>query len=89
MDPAAAIGVASAVITFLDFTIGICKLYGEIKSAKGGATKDNAEIDASARKVREMTEILNQRRASVTSAQLGQKITDAVASSVSGLGGTE
>lgn len=82
MDPASAIGVASAAISFLDFTIGVCKLYGQIQSAKDGATKDNAEIDASEKKVREMTETLNQRASSASSAQLGPNIINAVADSL-------
>lgn len=82
MDPASAIGVASAAITFLDFTIEVCNLYGQIRIAKDGATRENAGIDAYAKKIREMTEILHHRKATATDAQLGQNINTAVMDSI-------
>lgn len=71
MDPATAIGVASAAITFMDFTITVCQTFREIKSSTDGATKENADIEEAERRCKRMSEQLQMKKNGAASAQLG------------------
>ena len=75
MDPATAIGVASAAISFLDLAIALCKLISQVSSSASGATKQNAELENELNVFKEWTEDL-------TSMQLGQPLKDAADESI-------
>lgn len=82
MDPVSAVGVASAAITFLDFSIDVCKTFGQIITSDDGITKNNADAAATVRRYKEMTEALKTKGASATSFQLGTSISSAVNESI-------
>lgn len=82
MDPASAIGVASAAITFLDFSIDVCKTFSQIITSDEGITKHNADIAATVKKYKEMAEALKTKGDSVTTLQLGAAISSAVEESI-------
>jgi hypothetical protein len=71
MDPATAIGVASAAISFLDLTIALCKLVGQVRSSANGATKNNAELETELNAFKKRTE-------DITSIQIGKPLKDAI-----------
>lgn len=76
MDPATAIGVASAAISFLDFTILLCKLAGEVSSSENGATRYNAELEAEIKKFEQTTK-------DVSSVQLPAQLSFVIDESIS------
>lgn len=82
MDPASAIGVASAAITFLDFSIDVCKTFSQIVASDEGITKHNADTAATVKRYKEMTEALQTKGASATSLRLGPNISSAVDESI-------
>lgn len=82
MDPASAIGVASAAITFLDFSIDVCKISSQIITSDDGVTKHNAEVEATVKRHKEATEALKTKSASATSLQLGPDISRVVDESI-------
>ncbi|KAK4908430.1 hypothetical protein LTR49_022698 [Elasticomyces elasticus] len=49
MDPASAIGVAAAVLQFLEFTVKVLKTCKEIRDDANSATQNNKELEQSAR----------------------------------------
>ena len=82
MEPESAIGVASAAITFLDFSIDVCKTFSQIITSDEGITKHNADIVATVKRYKELTEALKIKGASSNSLQLGPNISSAVNDSV-------
>lgn len=82
MDPATAIGVASASISFLDFAIEVCKAFAQITLSSDGATKENAQIKATAEKLRDLTECINVHSGQLTSSRLGRNLDSAVHDSI-------
>lgn len=82
MDPASAIGVASATITFLDFSIDVCKTFSQITTSEDGLTKHNADVAKTVKRYKEMSEALKTKGASATSLELGPDISRAVNESI-------
>lgn len=82
MDPASAIGVASAAITFLDFSIDVCKTFSQIVTSDEGITKHNADVAATVKKYKGMAEALKTKGDSATTLQLGAAISSAVEESI-------
>jgi hypothetical protein len=82
MDPASAVGVASAAITFLDFSIDVCKTFSQVLTSDEGITKHNAEVEATVKRHKEMIEALKTKGSSATSLQLGPNISSAVDESI-------
>jgi cell division protein ZapA (FtsZ GTPase activity inhibitor) len=78
MDPASAIGVASAAIAFLDFSIDACKTFSQTVTSEEGITKHNADVTATVKRYKELSEALKAKGASATSLQLGPDISIAV-----------
>lgn len=83
MDPASAIGVASAAITFLGFSIEVCKTFSQIITSEEGLTKHNADVAETVKRYKEMSEVLKAKGASATSLELGPNISRAVDESIS------
>ena len=75
MDPATAIEVVSAAISFLDLTIALYKLAGWISSSANGATKHNAELENELNAFRKRTE-------GIGSLRIGQPLKDTVDESI-------
>lgn len=75
MDPATAIGVASAAISFLDLTIKLCKLAGQLSTSANGATKQNTELENELKAFKKLIEDIN-------SIQLGQTLKNAAEESI-------
>ncbi|KAM0717481.1 hypothetical protein Q7P37_007333 [Cladosporium fusiforme] len=82
MDPATAIGVASAAITFLDFTVDVCMKFGEIISSTDGATKENAEIELRITVSEELSQDLRNKKIQASGSGLERNISDAVDNSI-------
>ncbi|GAB7332648.1 hypothetical protein MBLNU13_g04408t2 [Cladosporium sp. NU13] len=82
MEPASAIGVASAAITFLDFSIDVCKMFSQIIKSDEGITKHNADVAATVKRYEEMAEALKTKGASSNSLQLGSEISSALEESI-------
>jgi hypothetical protein len=82
MDPASAVGVASAAITFLNFSIDVCKTFSQILTSDEGITKHNADVAATVKRYKEMSEALKTKGASATSLQLGPTVSSAVDESI-------
>lgn len=82
MDPASAIGVASAAITFLDFSIDVCKTFSQIITSDEGIAKHDADVLATVKRYKEMAEALETKGASATGLQLGPDISSAVRESI-------
>lgn len=82
MDPASAIGVASAAITFLNFSIDVCKTFSQIITSEEGLTKHNADVAETVKRYKEMSEALKAKGASATSLELGPNISRAVDESI-------
>lgn len=78
MDPATAIGVASAAITFMDFTITVCQTFREIKSSRDGATKENADLEEAEGRCKRMSEQLQMKKSRAASPQLGPELEQCV-----------
>lgn len=78
MDPATAIGVASAAISFLDLTISVCRVFGQVVSSPDGATKQNAEIQKRLEMSKSLAEDLKAKRGQANRSQLGPDISKAV-----------
>lgn len=78
MDPTTAIGVASAAITFLGFTVDVCKVFSQIVSSEEGATKYNADVEAIVKRYKDMIEALQYKSSASTILQLGPDISGAV-----------
>ena len=55
MDPASALGVASAVITFIDFGFKLTRGTFEIYKSTTGSTENNAHINAITQDLRDVT----------------------------------
>jgi hypothetical protein len=75
MDPATAIGVASAAISFLDLTIALCKLASQVSSSANGATKHNAELENELNAFRKRTK-------DISSLRIGQPLKDTIDESI-------
>lgn len=75
MDPATAVGVASAAISFLDLTIKICELASQVRSSANGATKHNDELEKELNTFKERTE-------DITSIRLGPLLKGTVDDSI-------
>lgn len=82
MEPASAIGVASAAITFLDFSIDVCKTFSQIITCGGGITKHNADVEATVKRHKEKTEALKTKSASAINLQPRPDISKAVDESI-------
>lgn len=82
MDPATAIGVASAAIGFLDFTIRVCKTFHEVKTSTDGITKENADIAQTEETCKNMLEQLNKKRSEATCSQLGPGLDRSIVKSI-------
>lgn len=82
MDPASVIGVASAAITFLDFSIDVCKMFSQIITSDEGITKHNADVAATVKRYKGMAEALKTKGDTVTTLQLGAAISSAVEESI-------
>ncbi|KAK7923596.1 hypothetical protein PG985_007667 [Apiospora marii] len=55
MDPFAAMGAASAIITFLDFGATLVKTAKEIHASASGASKDNADLEDLTKRMEELS----------------------------------
>jgi len=82
MDPASAIGVASAAITFLDFSIDVCKTFSQIITSEEGLTKYNTDVAETVKRYKAMSEALKAKGASATGLELGPNISRAVDESI-------
>lgn len=82
MDPVTAIGVASAAISFVDFAIGVCETFYEIKSSTDGTTKENADIREAEETCKRMSEHLKEQKSEASRPQLGPSLDRSIEKSI-------